>query len=62
MKLAVIDIRGYKTMQEAYLTRLSSALLEKIKSLVKSCGSVSGITRVSDEGTCFSIASVQLSL
>lgn len=49
-------------MHEAYLTRVIFALLEQIKGLVKSCASVSGITGVSDEGVCFSTASVQISL
>lgn len=49
-------------MREAYLTRLTFALLEQIKGLAKSCASVSGITGISDEGACFSTASVQISL
>jgi len=49
-------------MHEAYLTRLIFALLEQIKGLVKSCASVADITGASDEGACFSTASIQISL
>lgn len=49
-------------MHQAYFARLIFALLEQIKGLAKSYASVSGITRFSDEGACFSTASVQISL